>query len=439
MSTPKLYQRLADELAHAIREGHLPGGSALPTHRDFAKQRQIGLGTATRIYAELKHRGLVVGEVGRGTFVRERPIEPHPLSEAIRYTAMARTAECVDAPTLRQALRSVSALSDIERLAAQPTPLGSPSARRALALYLSRWGLEVDPARIATTGGGLAAMRLAALVCTQRGCKVATDSVTYPGWRLVGEQLGLEMMPLAFDEHGPLPEALDRLCRRARITAMHCMPTAHHPLGWVMPLRRRRELVALARQHDVTLLEDVTYNHLVRGAPPCLAQLAPERTWLIGSLSGAMGDGLRFGYLVTPCMVGPKLERTTLSWGLAAPPLVVELARLWLGDGTLEALQGAQLEHAEQLWKTVAKTGLRARSPSSAGWLLWLALPRGSRSEMVAVKLRQQGFDALTSEAFCIASSKPNAVAVRMRSMTPTSLREVAPAVAAACGFHLRA
>lgn len=439
MSTLKLYDRLADELAHAIREGHLPGGSALPTQRDFAKQRRIGLSTATRIYAELQRRGLVVGEVGRGTFVRERPIEPHPLSEAIRYTAMARTAEAIDAPTLRQALRSVSALSDIERLATQPTPLGSPSARRALALYLSRWGLKVDPAQIVTTGGGLAAMRLAALVSTQRGHKVAADAVTYPGWRLVSEQLGLEMMPLAFDAQGPVPEALERLCRRARVTALHCMPTAHHPLGWVMPLQRRRDLVALAREHDVTLLEDATYNHLVRGAPPCFAQLAPERTWLIGSLSGAMGDGLRFGYLVAPRLLGARLERTTLSWGLAAPPLVGELARLWLGDGTLEALQSAQREHAEQLWKAVAKTGLGAHSPSSAGWLLWLALPRGSRSEMVAVKLRQQGVDALTSEAFSIAASKPNAVAVRMRSMTPAGLRQVAPAVAAACGFHLRA
>ena len=305
MSTLKLYDRLADELAHAIREGHLPGGSALPTQRDFAKQRRIGLSTATRIYAELQRRGLVVGEVGRGTFVRERPIEPHPLSEAIRYTAMARTAEAIDAPTLRQALRSVSALSDIERLATQPTPLGSPSARRALALYLSRWGLKVDPAQIVTTGGGLAAMRLAALVSTQRGHKVAADAVTYPGWRLVSEQLGLEMMPLAFDAQGPVPEALERLCRRARVTALHCMPTAHHPLGWVMPLQRRRDLVALAREHDVTLLEDATYNHLVRGAPPCFAQLAPERTWLIGSLSGAMGDGLRFGYLVAPACWGP--------------------------------------------------------------------------------------------------------------------------------------
>ncbi len=437
MSTLKLYERLADELAKAIAEGRLPGGSALPTHREFASQRRIGLSTATRIYAELQRQGLIVGEVGRGTFVRERPIEPGLLSEAVRYTALARTAETIDAPTLRQALRTVSGPSDIERLTAQTSPFGSASTRRAIGAYLERrqLGLMVDSARIVITWGGLAAMRLAALLNLQRGQRVASDAVTYPGWRLVMEQLGLDVMPVGFDHAGPELEKLEWLFRRKRVTALHCMPTAHHPLGWVVPLQRRREIVALARKHDVALLEDVTYNHLVPGAPPTLAELAPERTWLVGSLSGVMGDGLRFGYLVAPRMLEARLERTAFSWGLAAPPLVAELARLWLEDGTIASLQNAQREHAKQLWRAASSVGLKTHSPSSSGWLLWLPLPPGYRSETAVLKLRQQGIDALSSEPFAIGASKPNAVAVRMRMLTSATLKEVAPVVLAACGL----
>jgi len=428
-----LYERLVDELAHAIRNGRLPAGSALPTHREFAKQRGIGLSTATRTYAELQRQGLTVGEVGRGTFVRERPIASGPLSEAVRYTALARTAECIDAPTLRLALKIVSGLPDIERLTAQTSPLGSPSIRRALSAHLESLGLQVAPPQIVATAGGLAAMRLAALHAMERGQRVATDTVTYPGWRLLSEQLGLEVVPVAFDEAGPVPEVLEGLFRRKRVKVLHCMPTAHHPLGWVMPLQRRRDIVALARAHDVALVEDATYNHLVGGTPQTLAQLAPERTWLVGSLSGVLGDGLRLGYVIAPGLQEAKLEKTVLSWGLAAPPLVAELARLWLADGTIASLQSAQRAHAAQLWRVVASVGLKTYCPSSSGWLMWLPLPPGHRSDEVVLTLRRQGVDALDSEPFATTRARPNAVVVRMRLMTAMTLEEFAPAILDAC------
>ena len=433
MSTLKLYERLVDELSKAIADGRLSGGSALPTHRDFARQRGIGLSTATRTYAELQRLGLIVGEAGRGTFVRERPIEPGLLSEAVRYTALARTAEAIDAQTLRHALRAAAGLPDIERLTAQTSPLGSPSIRRALAAHLDRQGLPVASTQIVIAGGGLAAMRLAALVALKRGQRVATDAVTYPGWRLVSEQLGLEVVSVEFDRAGPVPDSVERLLRDKRVTALHCMPTAHHPLGWVMPLQRRREIVALARANDVALFEDVTYNHLVPCTPLALAQLAPERTWLVGSLSGVMGDGLRFGYVVAPKLKEARLEKTALAWSLAAPPLVAELARMWLRDGTIASLQSAQREHAQQLWEIVADAGLKSLSPSSSGWLIWVPLARGHRPAEVVSELRQQGIDALGSEPFATTANKPNAVVIRMRSMTSSSLAEAAPIILAAC------
>lgn len=77
-----LYERLTAELAAAIRGGELAGGSALPPVREFARLRGIGPSTAARVYASLRQQGLVIGEVGRGTFVRERPMDAGPLSAA---------------------------------------------------------------------------------------------------------------------------------------------------------------------------------------------------------------------------------------------------------------------------------------------------------------------------------------------------------------------
>ena len=65
------YKSLVDQLALEIRQGSLPPGTRLPTHRELAAREGLALVTATRVYAELEAMGLVSGETGRGTFVRE--------------------------------------------------------------------------------------------------------------------------------------------------------------------------------------------------------------------------------------------------------------------------------------------------------------------------------------------------------------------------------
>src|SRR5579872_444695 len=64
------YHELADAIGAEIRAGKLRPGDKLPPQREFAYSRGIAMSTAQRVYAELARRGLVSGEVGRGTFVR---------------------------------------------------------------------------------------------------------------------------------------------------------------------------------------------------------------------------------------------------------------------------------------------------------------------------------------------------------------------------------
>src|SRR5258705_5409626 len=63
------YAKLADAVAAEIASGALKPGDRLPPQRSFAYERKIATSTASRVYTELLRRGLVVGEVGRGTFI----------------------------------------------------------------------------------------------------------------------------------------------------------------------------------------------------------------------------------------------------------------------------------------------------------------------------------------------------------------------------------
>src|SRR5688572_27668148 len=64
------YRAIADALAADITANRLPPGSRLPTHRDLAYHLKVTVGTVTRAYAEAERRGLIGGEVGRGTYVK---------------------------------------------------------------------------------------------------------------------------------------------------------------------------------------------------------------------------------------------------------------------------------------------------------------------------------------------------------------------------------
>ena len=102
--------------------------------------------------------------------------------------------------------------------------------------------------------------------------------------------------------------------------------------------------------------------------------------------------------------------------GLACAPLLIELARHWLEDGTVVAIQARQAEHARALWQAVARTELKALgSPSTAGWGLWLPAGRGRRAEDLVSRLRRAGVDAIGSEPFSVAAAHPNALLVRLR------------------------
>ncbi|GAB1438415.1 hypothetical protein MASR2M36_11620 [Providencia sp.] len=75
MSQPR-YQKYVDQIAEQIFSGELKPGSRLMTHRAFAKQEGISLVTASRVYRELIEKGLVSGETGRGSFVRDIRLLP---------------------------------------------------------------------------------------------------------------------------------------------------------------------------------------------------------------------------------------------------------------------------------------------------------------------------------------------------------------------------
>lgn len=284
------YKRLVDTLAADIRSGRLPPGARLPTHRKLAAAEGLALVTATRVYAELEAMGLVSGETGRGTFVRETAlprglgVDQHASAAGVVDLAFNYPSLPEQAELLRGALRQLASSGDLDALLRYQPHGGRWHERASVARHLARRGLSVDAQRVAIVNGAQHGLAVTAMALLRPGDVVAVDALTYPGFKVVADAQHLELAPLPASGQGSDPDALERLCRTRRVRAVYTMPTLHNPLGWVTSAHRRRRLVAIARRHGLLIIEDGAYAFLADDPPAPIAALAPEATVYVSGL-----------------------------------------------------------------------------------------------------------------------------------------------------------
>ncbi|MGO4329530.1 PLP-dependent aminotransferase family protein [Cupriavidus sp. 2TAF22] len=424
------YKQLVDGLAAEIRTGRLRPGTRLPTHRRLAERHGLALVTASRVYAELEAMGLVSGEVGRGTFVREIALPP---GRAIDQQAVA--AGLVDlnfnypslpgqADLLRSALRQLAAGGDLEAMLRYAPHGGRIHERACVARHLAARGLTADASTVLLVDGAQHGLAVTVMALLQPGDVVAVDALTYPGFKVLAEAQRLELAPVPAAGQGPDLDALEHLCSRRRVRAVYTMPTLHNPLGWVTSESRRRRLAAIARRHGLLIIEDGAYAFLADDPPPPLAALAPETTVYVSGFSKSVATGLRVGFVVAPHAWVPKLERAIRATTWSTPGVTTAIACAWLDDGTVARLEAEKRRDAVQRQAVVgdALAGMACvRHPAS--YFAWLPLPEEIRADRVAAALMRDGVSVSTAEPFATSQHVPHALRLAVGSVGLDSLR----------------
>ncbi|MFD1539761.1 aminotransferase class I/II-fold pyridoxal phosphate-dependent enzyme [Nonomuraea guangzhouensis] len=172
-------------------------------------------------------------------------------------------------------------------------------------------GMSCGPEGVLVTAGTSQALHLLATTLARPGDAVLVEESCYDLGRLILTDCGLRPCEVPGDASGMDPGALDTALAVSRPAFVYLNPTFHNPTGRVVPLHRRHELLAVARRHATTIVEDDAYADLYLDgvAPPAaLACLAGHRGVIrLGTFSKSLAPGLRLGWLTAEPALADRL------------------------------------------------------------------------------------------------------------------------------------
>ncbi|WP_428925163.1 PLP-dependent aminotransferase family protein [Marinibacterium sp. SX1] len=434
------YELVAEKIRKRIASGVLVPGAKLPPVRELAYRLGITPGTVARAYGVLTDEGLLQGEVGRGTFVAHPPPEPDPeyiAAGPLEVDVIAHGTGLFDnddvnlfsphLPSVGQARLIRELLARVAEdppsgLMHYPSRANSRPAREAVARWLADAPIgTVGADDIVLTNGGQNGISLV-LQATLRGRRPAilVEDLSYPGFRRAAELLRADVIPVAMDGEGLIPEAVEAAARGCDAQVLCTSPEIHNPTLITTPLHRRKALAEVARKLDLQILEDDCYQ-MRRAVTPSYRVLAPERAWYVASLSKSLTPALRVGFGVAPEGAAAALRRAAEHgfFGLATP--MTDLTEMLLSDprvqGLADHVAGVVGRYVQSAVNILGRYDLKWREEAA---FLWLELPQGWRAGAFCRAAEARGVQLRSAEDFAPRNANtPHAVRFAVNAGIP--------------------
>jgi 2-aminoadipate transaminase len=281
---------------------------------------------------------------------------------------------------------------------------GLPEFRDLLVGFLARNGLRLSREELIVTSASQQSLDLVGKIFLDRGDTVITENPSYLGALSAFRSYGVRFLPVEMDGEGLRTDVLARELKECKSSAgsgeeyyqnmpkfIYTIPDFQNPTGVTLSLSRRRELLELAAEYDLLIVEDVPYKWLRFGGEdlPMLSALERESAGgarrVIGlyTFSKILSPGLRLGWVTADAAVIDKAVQAKQAVDLCTSSLAQSIAAEFLKSGDLEGAirenraayarkAGAMLEALERRMPRLP--GLSWTRPQG-GMFLWLTLP----------------------------------------------------------------
>jgi DNA-binding transcriptional MocR family regulator len=459
-----IYRQLIRHIRMQIESGSLSAGTRLPASRDLARQLNVSRISVVNAYAELRSDGFLSAHAGRGTFVsrdgsngstppekttatvprvHEAPTTPdRSLREMMRMSRKpgvinlasgAPPIEFYPMHALRDAINTVLERDGARALMYEMAE-GYGPLRHAVRDYVSALGIQCSTDSVLITGGTQQALDLVIQALLSENDILVTENPTYLGIIDIARTRRVRLHGIGMDEDGIRLDMLENFIIDHAPKLIYVMPTFHNPTSRVMPLHRRRQLLNLANDYHVTILEDGVYHELRfegENVPPLKAL---DETGIVIHASGftkMMLPGIRIGYVICNGGHYERLVRVKQAADISTPTLNQRAIHLMLERGVL----AQQLERNNRELKRRRNIALEAAAkyfPPGTRWntpqgglYLWVELPKsGPTAAELYVSAVEAGVSYAIGSVFYTNVGGSHRVRVNYGAQKPAEIEE---------------
>ncbi|MFI1989252.1 aminotransferase class I/II-fold pyridoxal phosphate-dependent enzyme [Actinoplanes sp. NPDC020271] len=426
----------AAEISASIEAGVVRGdwifGAALPPVRVLAGTLHVSPATVAKAYQELRQRGVVETEGRRGTRVRARP--PVELSRSALRLAVPENVLDLSSgepdlrllPPLGPALRAIA--ESIGPPQGYTSAVTMPELVEAARARLLADGVPVEQAAITVTGSTLDSVERLLTAHLRPGDAVAVED---PGWANLLDliaALGMRVLPVEMDDHGPSPASL-AAALHAGARAVMITVRAQNPTGAVVGAVRSGELRDLLAEHPEVLLVEDDHAAELAVEPPHVIGPVTRRWAFVRSASKPFGPDLRIAVLAgDETSVARVAGRMRIGTGWVSTLSQRLLLQLWRDAEATGWIREAARSYGIRRAALIGLLRERGVTASgAAGINVWVPVP--DETHAVAV-LRDAGYAVAPGARFRVAS--PPGVRITIGPLDGPDLPALAEAVVAA-------
>ncbi|MFT4039220.1 MAG: PLP-dependent aminotransferase family protein [Thermomicrobiales bacterium] len=321
---------------------------------------------------------------------------------------------------------------------------GYKPLREFIARRMALRGAEVDTGQIMLTNGAQQGIDLVARVFVDPGDIVLAEAPTFMDALRVFRSHEAEVIGVPMDEGGIVIEALvnilDSLPKLPKF--LYTIPTYQNPMGVTMPLERRQQLVDLARERGLVLVEDDPYGELTYDgeAVPTLRALDPDVIFL-GTFSKILAPGLRVGWIVAPECLMPSIfnvkEGTDIHNERVMTRAIYHAAEGFLDDHIAQtaAIYRARRDAMVAALEEYMPPGVEWIVPAG-GFFLWVTLPERYNTDAMLPDATDRGIIFLPSSWFYPDTSWTRSMRLNFSAHPENRIREAMRALGEAIAAY---
>lgn len=326
-----------------------------------------------------------------------------------------------------------------------------PLIEHLLTHTLQARGINAKFEEVIITSGSQQGLDLVGRVLIDPGDTVIVELPTYSGAIAAFHNLQASLVGVPQDAEGIEIAALERVAgdlkkqgRPAKF--VYVTPNFQNPAGLLMSARRRRELLDVARRHDLLILEDDPYGSIYfedvttfQDTRPIKADDTDGRVIYLGSFSKILVPGLRVAWMIAPLEIAQKVELCKQAADISSGVFDQRIVHGALSGGVIDRIAPGLRAHY-QAKRSVMEQALTTHLAGRAKWIsprggffLWIEMP-GKDDRQVFERALEQKVSFVLGSAFFVNGQGHEFARLAFSGITHDQIEEGIRRLAAAVG-----